>query len=152
MSSLNGWLARLTAPLRLFVSAVVVRALPWPTVITEKTGIQPFGNDAHYHLRRIQYAALNPGDFLSRDSYVNFPYGGTPIWPPTFDWTLARLVQLTTGAGDQAAMERLLVCVPPVLGGCTVVALYWIARRHFSSAVARHRVFRLVLPPVFQVS
>ena len=50
-------LARLLAPLLLFATAVGVRALPWPTVITEKMGIQPFGKDAYYHLRRIQYAA-----------------------------------------------------------------------------------------------
>ena len=58
------------------------------------------------------------------------------MWSPTFDWLLAQLVRLAGVAHDPAAMELLLVWVPPVIGASTVVALYGIAQHYFNARVA----------------
>jgi asparagine N-glycosylation enzyme membrane subunit Stt3 len=136
MAKLRDLLGELLMPALLFGTALGFRALPLPTVVTRNAGIQPFGDNAFYHLRRIQYAAVNPADFLSTDRYLNFPHGGQPIWPPTLDWLLAQLVRLAGVAGDPAVMERLLVWVPPVIGASMVVALYGIARHYFNARVS----------------
>ena len=78
-TSVRSFARRVAAPLLLFAAALAVRALPYPTVFTAGYGIQPFGNDAYYHLRRIQYAVVNPGEFLSFDRYLNFPHGAQAI-------------------------------------------------------------------------
>jgi asparagine N-glycosylation enzyme membrane subunit Stt3 len=115
--------------------AVSVRALPWPVVITPG-GVLPISYDAFYHLRRIWYMVVRFPEFLSVDPYINFPYGGEPIWSPTFDWLLGVLARASVQDGNKAAVEHLLVWVPPVLGGLTVVSLFFLARRYFPSWVA----------------
>jgi asparagine N-glycosylation enzyme membrane subunit Stt3 len=145
-TSVRSFARRVAAPLLLFAAALAVRALPYPTVFTAGYGIQPFGNDAYYHLRRIQYAVVNPGEFLSFDRYLNFPHGAQAIWSPAFDWGFAQLVRATTG-GDPGAMEPMLMWAPPVLGALTVVALYFIALRHFSTRTALFSAGLLCLLP-----
>jgi len=136
MARLRDLLGVLLPPILLVGAAVTFRALPLPTVVTRNAGVQPFGSETFYHLRRIQYAAVNPADFLSTDRYLNFPHGGQPMWSPTFDWLLAQLVRLADVAHDPAAMELLLVWVPPIIGASTVVALYGIAQHYFNTRVA----------------
>ena len=128
------WL-RILAPPCLFAVAVAVRALPAPIVLL-KQGVQPFGNDAYYHLRRIVYSVFHYPAILTFDPYLNHPDGAKPIWTPLFDWTLATLLRPAVAPTDLAQLERLAMWVPPLLGGFTVVTLYFLARRHFSTPVA----------------
>jgi asparagine N-glycosylation enzyme membrane subunit Stt3 len=123
-------------PLRLslFLLALIVRALPWRSVL-EGERVQLFGNDAYYHLRRIQYAIQRFPSQLEFDRYVNFPRGGEPIWAPGFDALLA----LALGPfvrGDAAALERAAVWAPPILGALSVVALHVLASRLFDASTA----------------
>lgn len=115
--------------------AVSIRALPWPAVITPGRVLPP-SYDAFYHLRRIWYMVVRFPEFLSVDSYINFPHGGEPIWSPTFDWLLGVLARVGVPGGSQTAVEHLLVWVPPVLGGLTVVSLFLLARRYLAAWVA----------------
>jgi asparagine N-glycosylation enzyme membrane subunit Stt3 len=136
VSFLGGLLARIVIPAALFAWSVGVRAVGAPALLEGKHGAFFFGNDAYYHARRIWYTVVNFPDFLSRDAYSNFPHGAQPIWSPAFDWLAAVVVRLAAGSADQPAMERLLVWIPPVLGGLTVVVLYLLALRFFSRRVA----------------
>jgi dolichyl-diphosphooligosaccharide--protein glycosyltransferase len=119
----------------LFACAVAVRALSWSRVFVDG-GVIPFGNDAWYHLRRIAYSVLHFPEVLSFDRYINFPRGAKPIWTPLFDWGVALAVRPFFVPGELASVERVAVWVPPLLGGLTVVVLFWLARRHLDLATA----------------
>jgi dolichyl-diphosphooligosaccharide--protein glycosyltransferase len=118
-----------------FAVAVAVRALPWPLVF-EPERVIPFGNDAYYHLRRILYSLSEFPAVLSFDAYINFPHGAKPIWTPLFDWAVALAALPFASPEDPAALWRFAVWVPPLLGGCTVLVLMALARRHFGAAEA----------------
>jgi asparagine N-glycosylation enzyme membrane subunit Stt3 len=118
----------------LFVLAFALRALPWPSVLLGDR-VLPFGQDAFYHLRRITYSVRHFPEVLAFDRYLNFPAGAKPIWTPLFDWTVALLLR-SFAVDDPAAVERLAVWVPPVLGAATVLGLVGLARRHFDPATA----------------
>jgi hypothetical protein len=126
---------RILLPGALFVLALGVRALDWPTVFTAQGVLFP-EPDAYYHLRRIAYSIARFPAVLETDSYINFPEGAKPIWTPVFDWLVALALRATPAAADEAAMERAVAWVPPLLGALCVVALYALARRHFGAPVA----------------
>jgi dolichyl-diphosphooligosaccharide--protein glycosyltransferase len=129
------WTTRVFAPCGLFALAVAVRALPWPSVLgDERVGF--VGADAYYHMRRILYGLVRFPETLSFDPYINFPHGAKAIWPPLFDTAVAWLVLPFHAAGGEVWAERAAVWVPPLLGGATVVALYFLALRFFGFATA----------------
>jgi len=128
-------LRRAVGTAAVFAVAVAIRALPWPLVF-EPERLIPFGNDAYYHLRRILYSVSAFPASLDFDAYINFPHGAKPIWTPAFDWCVALLALPFADPGDPGGVWRLALWVPPLLGGCTVLALMAVARRHFGAAEA----------------
>jgi dolichyl-diphosphooligosaccharide--protein glycosyltransferase len=126
---------RLLAPVALFAAAFAVRALPFPSVLIEGRTLF-FGSDAYYHMRRIVYSIVRFPEVLGFDRYINFPDGAQPIWTPLFDWGIAALLRPFWGQVEPVRLEQLAVWVPPLLGAGTVVALYFLARRHFGSVPA----------------
>jgi dolichyl-diphosphooligosaccharide--protein glycosyltransferase len=140
------WIRRLAAPLLLFLSAIAVRILGWPAVF-QPDGTYPLGNDAYYHLRRVQSMVEKFPSFLTFDPFINFPHGARPIWPPTFDWFLGLAMRILVGPGRSDAVENWLMLLPPVLGALTVVLLYYLARSHFSTRVALLASGLLVIMP-----
>ncbi|MEE8580119.1 MAG: STT3 domain-containing protein [Myxococcota bacterium] len=130
----------------LFWSAVAIRALPWRSVFDEGR-VYFEGNDAYYHARRILYSVIQFPDFLRSDPYINYPHGGQAIWSPLFDGGLAWLVHVTLGSPDEGTLARLLVWVPPVLGGAAVVATYLLTRKVFGEVAAWIAACLLALLP-----
>ncbi len=122
-------------PLLLFVVAVLVRLLPIKNVMLAGR-IQFFGSDAYYHMRRIVYSWAHFPDVLDFDPYINFPDGARSIWTPLFDWCIAALFWPLFEHIGQRQLELLASLIPPLLGGFTVVALYFLARKHFGLGVA----------------
>jgi len=114
--------------------ALLVRCLRHGVVL-RPSGV-PFPNaaDDFYHLRRIWFSVSNFPASLDFDLYVNHPVGAAPVWPPTFDWLLAAVARALVGAGDQSAVEGVVVWAAPVLGALSVLAVAWLARRTFSRA------------------
>jgi dolichyl-diphosphooligosaccharide--protein glycosyltransferase len=108
--------------------AFAVRALPWRRVL-EPDRVVWHGNDAYYHARRVAYTLEDFPRLLERDPYINHPHGGEPIWSPLFDLTAASLAWVLGLSQDLAAVERLLVWIPPLLGATTVVLAAALARR-----------------------
>lgn len=127
--------ARILTPLGLFLLALVVRALPWPTVLGVKH-VYFFGWDAYYHMRRILYSLAQFPAVLDFDPYINFPHGAKPIWPPFFDLAVACLLRPFYRPEGTVTIERMVVWIPPLLGAVTVVALYFLAKRYFGFHVA----------------
>jgi dolichyl-diphosphooligosaccharide--protein glycosyltransferase len=126
---------RILLPGALFVLALAMRALPWPTVFSAEGVFFP-DPDAYYHLRRVAWSVARFPAVLETDSYINFPYGAKPIWTPVFDWLVALGVRATPAAASEAALERAVAWVPPLLGALCVVALQALARRDFGARVA----------------
>jgi dolichyl-diphosphooligosaccharide--protein glycosyltransferase len=126
---------RVLAPLGLFVLAVAVRALPADGILVEGRTFF-FGNDAYYHMRRIMYSVVHFPKTLGFDPYINYPDGAEAIWTPLFDWSIALLLRPLFGSIGPAALERVAVWIPPVLGAATVVAVYFLALRWFGLAAA----------------
>ena len=125
---------RVWEPLGFFLLAVLIRALPYPSLLRGDGGLFFFGNDAYYHARRVAYSVLHFPAVLWRDPYMNFPEGGQAIWPPTVDWLAAGLVRVLFGADDPAGMEATLAWLPPILGGLTVAGVYVFVRAWDSRA------------------
>jgi dolichyl-diphosphooligosaccharide--protein glycosyltransferase len=136
----------------LFLVAFLVRCLPFTSVfVGERINFVSF--DAYYHLRRVRYALGDSPLPLEFDPYVHFPSGGEPIWPPLFDAFLCALVRPFATHADKLRVEQLLVWVPPLLGACTVVVLFYFAKRHFGLATAwLSSLLLCVLPAHFYYS
>jgi len=111
------------------------------------------GHDSYYHMRRIFHALLRFPESLDFDLYINFPHGARAIWPPHFDWAIAALLRPFAERLTPRAVELLASLVPPLVGAGTVVALYFLARRHFGLGVAMiAAVVLAVLPAHFAYS
>jgi dolichyl-diphosphooligosaccharide--protein glycosyltransferase len=126
---------RIVAPLALFLLAFAIRALPFQTVLVEGRPLF-FGSDVYYHMRRIVYSIVRFPAALGFDPYINFPDGGRAIWTPFLDWGIAALLRPFWGHLAEVQLERMAIWVPPALGAATVVALYFLAQKHFGTAVA----------------
>ena len=126
-------MARRLLPAIAFLSGLLVRGLPAPTLFASDRVHLPFAGDAYYHLRRIQYTVAHFPETIGFDPYVSFPNGSEIFWPAVFDWTLAGLIRALVGAGDPHAVERLAVWAPAILGAATAAAVAWLATRAFGS-------------------
>jgi dolichyl-diphosphooligosaccharide--protein glycosyltransferase len=124
---LAGWLL-------LFAAALAVRALRFGLVATPAGVFFPSGTDELYHMRRIWFTAANFPASLDFDLYMNHPLGAPPIWPPFFDWTIGAVARALVGGADQAAVERVAIWAPTLIGALAVVAAAALVRRLFSPA------------------
>jgi asparagine N-glycosylation enzyme membrane subunit Stt3 len=120
-----GWLL-------LFAGALAVRALRFGLVATPEGVRFPSGADELYHARRVWFTAANFPASLDFDRYMNHPIGAPPIWPPFFDWTIGAVARAFAGGADQAAVERVAIWAPPLLGALAVLAAAALLRRTFS--------------------
>ncbi len=87
-------------------------------------------------MRRIVYTVVRFPSVLEFDPYLRFPEGGEAIWTPLFDGTVAFLLRPFANGDDAAAVERVAVWIPPLLGAATVLALHRLALRHLGARVA----------------
>ena len=106
-------------------------------------GIQLYGYDSFYHMRRIFYTAKNFPHTLWFDSYLNHPVGLEITWPPLFDQLVAA-VSLLFG-GSPRAVEAAGAVVPPILGSATILLLYLLAKKLFGMRVALLSAFLLAI-------
>ena len=116
------------SPLALFLLALLIRALPLPTVLAADR-VTFTGMDAYYHIRRIYYALARFPETLGFDPYINYPHGARAIWPGFFDTLSAWLVLPFYAWGGLEAAEEALIWFPPLLGAATVVVVYFLALR-----------------------
>jgi dolichyl-diphosphooligosaccharide--protein glycosyltransferase len=119
--------------LALAAAALLIRALRFGVVFAGPNVSFPHGADEMYHLRRIWFSVIEFPATLSFDTYVNFPHGAPPVWPPLFDWSIAAVARALGGV-DRAAVEAVAAWAPPILGVATVLLAAAIARRVFSPA------------------
>lgn len=65
-----------------FLLGLFLRLVPARNAFVEG-GIQFFGYDSFYHMRRIVYTVENFPSTLWFDSYLNHPHGLDLTWPPS---------------------------------------------------------------------
>lgn len=141
-----------TFPLRAYlvsisVLAALVRFLPWKASIAKNhvLFIQP---DAYYHLRRATIITKNFPLYPTIDTYMAYPFGAEPPWPPLYDFAIA-VLSLIAGLGNPSERTLMLVTafLPPVLAGLTVVPVFLLARELFGRRVAIVAAFFAVMMP-----
>ncbi len=115
--------------LAIFAWAALVRIIPWQSVFKPE-GVVFQDGDGYAHMWRIWNAAAKSVPLSARDPFTNFPHGGEVIWPPAFDWGLAKLI---AGLGlDRSGAEILCAWVPVVLGAAAVMLAALVAAYFFS--------------------
>jgi dolichyl-diphosphooligosaccharide--protein glycosyltransferase len=120
---------RFLLPVVVFLLAAGFRTLSIRSVFRED-GVVFFDGDSYYHLWRIWNAATKSIPLSAPDPFVNFPRGGEILWPPAFDWIIAKAIE--TLALDLHSAESLGACLPVLLGAGAVVIAAQIASRSFS--------------------
>jgi len=101
---------------------VAARLTPWSQVFTPD-GLRYRGNDAYYHLLRIQTAVRDYPHVPARDAWMNYPRGATVPWPPLFDLAVASAAKGTGGADPSPEWVERLAALFPVGLGLVALAL-----------------------------
>jgi len=105
--------------------AFAVRSLPWRSVFVGNH-VLLFPDDPPYQVRRALMTLVVWPRVPSYDPFVNFPFGGTLVWPPGLSWLLAALSRLfgARSPADQLIVERVAVLLPPIVGALTVGVVF----------------------------
>jgi len=127
-----------------FLLGLFLRLVPAKNAFVDG-GVQFFGYDSFYHMRRIVYTVENFPQTLWFDSYLNHPHGLDLTWPPLFDQMIAAFSLLLGGSSQ--AVDIAAAVAPPVLGSLMIVALYLLAKKLFGTKVALLSAFLLAIDP-----
>ncbi len=107
------------------------------------------GHDSFYHMRRIIDTTYNFPNYLTFDSYLNYPFGFELGWPPLYDQTAAFLALiLGLGSPNTHTIEVAGALLPPLLGVLTLIPLYAVALTIFKKKVALFSAAVLAFLPV----
>jgi len=145
----DGWWLLLIA-----YSALLVRGwVPYRTVFGGDA-VRFQGNDAWYHLRRIDYLWANFPHPLGWDPYAFHPGGQTIEVAPLFDYLvvvaagLLKVPASVLGLGSSSDLvEAVAAWMPPVLGTLCVLPVYAIGRRLFDYRVGLLAAALLAVQP-----
>ena len=89
-------------------------------------GVVFFGNDAYYHMRRIQHALETEQGVPRHDALLHHPDGAESIWPPAFDAATATVFDVV--GLDGRAAEVAAAWVPVALALLALLAVGLAAR------------------------
>jgi len=107
-------------------AAFALRAQGWDAVSAGGHVVLPIG-DAAYHARRALWTAQHWPSLLLFDPLVAFPDGSWIPWPPLHTWLVAGLARAL--GGDAAAVERVALWLPPLLGALATAPVFAAAAR-----------------------
>jgi len=150
MNKIEIWVKNNTYVIFTFIAtiAIAIRLLPFNKVFINGQ-IYPIGFDSYYHMRRIFFTTNHFPDYISFDSYINYPYGSVIGWPPLYD-QVASLFALINGFGspETSIIEFAAASFPLLLGIMSLVALYFAASMIFDRNIALLSVGILAILPV----
>ncbi|MGV8175240.1 MAG: STT3 domain-containing protein, partial [Methanothrix sp.] len=98
--------------------------------------------------RRILYTANNFPNFISLDSYMNYPHGWEVLWPPLFDQICAAF-SLILGQDTKPGVEMAASIVPVLIGTIATIAVYYLVKEIFDHKVAIFASFMAILAPTY---
>ena len=91
------------------------------------------GIDAYYHMRLVDNLVTHFPERITFDPYTQYPYGRAIGWPPLFDWLLAGTIWLVSlGSPSQHTVDVVGVYFPAILGGLTLIPVYFIGKELFN--------------------
>jgi dolichyl-diphosphooligosaccharide--protein glycosyltransferase len=133
--------------LLLFAAAVAVRALPFGYVF-DNGGVFFFEGDCYLHLRKILLHIRNFPHFVTFDFFEGYPMGTPALSPPLLDY-LFSVIAMIIGFGSPSVrvVETTAALAPPLVGGLTVIAVYYFARAVFNREAALISSALLVFMP-----
>jgi len=149
----TGLLWKLWAPLLWSAAAFLLRVIPsWRNVFSPD-GVRFQLVDSWYHLRSIEFFALNFPHRLHHDPLAFYPGGSETTWPPLFDFLVGAIAWLTAGGAlSSEHIETVAALAPPTFGAATVFVIYRVALRLFGTRAAQLAAcFAAVLPGPFLV-
>lgn len=133
--------------LGIVILSLLVRFLAGRASLVENGVVFP-GYDEFYHMRRILYTANNFPNFISLDSYMNYPHGWEVLWPPLFDQICAAF-SLILGQGTKPGVEMAASIVPVLIGTIATIAVYYLVKEIFDHRVAILASFMAILAPTY---
>lgn len=122
--------------LLLFAVSVAVRSLSFSHVF-DSGGVFFFEGDCYLHLRKILLHIRNFPHFITFDFFEGYPQGTPAIGPPLLDWLIS-LLSILIGMGNPNVkiVEVTAAVLPPIIGGLTVIAVYYLAKEIFDKEIA----------------
>lgn len=119
--------------LALFLVAFFVRMITYSSIFVGDN-VRFLEFDPFYHMRRVVSFVVNFPHIWSFDTYIDYPYGNSPGWPPLYDWTIA-LISYIVGLGHPSRhlIETIGVYFPVFLGSLSVVVIYFLSKDIFDN-------------------
>jgi len=114
--------------------AVFIRTASFRNFINPEGGFFFYSVDAYDHLRRITLGVYSFPFIPTFDFYCGYPKGTGQLWSPLFDYVLSA-VSLLFG-GSRVTIETISFFSNPFFAALTVLLIFLIARKAFSSTVA----------------
>jgi dolichyl-diphosphooligosaccharide--protein glycosyltransferase len=116
----------------LFLIAFFVRMITYSSIFVGNN-VRFLEFDPFYHMRRVVSFAVNFPHIWSFDTYIDYPYGNAPGWPPLYDWTIA-LISNIIGLGHPSRhlIETVGVYFPVFIGSLSVIVIYFLSKDIFS--------------------
>ena len=114
--------------------ATFIRTASWRNFINPEGGFFFYSVDAYDHLRRITLGGYSFPAVPTFDYYAGYPKGTGQLWSPLFDYVLSA-VSLLFGR-SRVTIETISFFSNPFFAAITVLLIFLIARKAFSSSVA----------------
>lgn len=133
------------------LAALTMRLLS-SSVVFANGRVSFIGCDSFYHMRRIIHTASDFPNYLTFDSYLNYPSGFELGWPPLYDQAAAFLALiLGLGSPDTHTIEVAGALLPVLLGVLTLIPIYAAASAIFENKTALFSAGVLAFIPVHLV-
>jgi asparagine N-glycosylation enzyme membrane subunit Stt3 len=113
---------------------IFLRTASFRNFINPDGGFYFYNIDSYEHLRRVDLGVHTFPRVPAFDSYAAYPVGLGQIWSPLFDYLLSAVCVVL--GGSKATIETVCFFANPFYTALTVVIIFFLARRAFSSDAA----------------
>ncbi len=113
---------------------VFIRTAAFRNFINPGGGFYFYNVDSYDHLRRVTLGVHSFPHVPIFDSYAGYPSGMGQIWAPLYDYVLSALCVLL--GGSRVTIETVCFFANPFYAALTIVMIFLVAKRAFSSDVA----------------
>jgi len=116
------------------IAGLSVRTASFQNFRNPDGGFFFYSVDAYEHLRRVTLGIYSFPEVPSFDFYAGFPRGTGQIWSPLYDYLLSAVSVLL--GGSRVVVETVCFFANPFYAALTIIAIFFVARRLFSSDAA----------------
>jgi asparagine N-glycosylation enzyme membrane subunit Stt3 len=113
---------------------LVIRTAAFRNFINPAGGFYFYNVDSYDHLRRVTLGVHSFPHVPVFDSYAGYPKGMGQIWSPLYDYILSAISLLL--GGSRTTIETVCFFANPFYTAISIVLIFFVARRGFSSTVS----------------